>query len=431
MTKTDRTSDSEPIEEPLSATGMFLRAFGKEPEPPQEQSGQSPPPVVTIKETKQAAEPVLASSPHASSVIPASVEAQPGSPGEFTRLFQAAEPPGAVPQGQAVQPPVPSIEPKQMPPSPPGEFTRIFVKPAGAKPAERIASAPARTFSHPLPAVPLATGSPRMKGFSSGASDSASAEGSFTQSFQTPAPAPVPAPTPRVESHSPPSPDPATPAEEIKWPRQPDFSVAEGPVERGADTSSVTSLFASFGLAGQRQEEIKPRRAEPLPSFRPAPPAPPSTDESGSVTQLIQRLSEGVRTAPPEPHPAPVETPSPALHSGPGEYTRMISGIATKAPTGALGPPAAAPPAPAPFSIPLAAPPLAVPPAPKPAVPYSPPAMQTPKIEPPAAPAPNIVPPTVPAPAGKFQEMVPILLVINTFLLLVLILLTIFALRAK
>jgi hypothetical protein len=49
----------------------------------------------------------------------------------------------------------------------------------------------------------------------------------------------------------------------------------------------------------------------------------------------------------------------------------------------------------------------------------------------PKVPVPKPAPPALAAPVGKFQEMVPILLVVNTFLLLVLIVLVIFALRAK
>jgi hypothetical protein len=108
----------------------------------------------------------------------------------------------------------------------------------------------------------------------------------------------------------------------------------------------------------------------------------------------------------------------------------MISAAQIKAPAGAPVQPAAAAHAfTPPISVPLAAPPLAMPPAPNPA--YTPPAIQAPRIEPPQAQAPKIAPPAAPGPAGKFQEMVPILLVVNTFLLLVLIVLTIFALKAK
>jgi hypothetical protein len=71
-----------------------------------------------------------------------------------------------------------------------------------------------------------------------------------------------------------------------------------------------------------------------------------------------------------------------------------------------------------------------MPAAPKPAAAPAPPPIPipVPKIEVAKAPVPK---PATPAPAGKFQEMVPILLVVNTFLLLALMVLEIFALRAK
>jgi hypothetical protein len=64
-----------------------------------------------------------------------------------------------------------------------------------------------------------------------------------------------------------------------------------------------------------------------------------------------------------------------------------------------------------------AAPKLAAPP---------PPAFQAPKFEPPKPAAPALA-----VPKSKLEEMVPILLVVNTFLLIVLIVLVAFALKAR
>ena len=447
MTKTDWTPDSQPIEEadPLSATGMFLSALGNESEQPRKQSEESAAQPVVRLDTKQPAWPAEQALAPSAPAAPASGGAQQGSPGEFTRLFQAVQPPHAVPSaGQEVPAPAPSFEPKQAPSSGAGEFTRIFVKPVEAKPAERIPLPPARAIPEAAPAPHPAPGSPRMKGFSSGASDSASAEGGFTQFFQPRASAPASAPAPRVQAYTPPTPAPAPPAEEIKWPRQPEVRASEGSVDPGAGSTSVTGLIASLSSGGPRQEEIRPKPLEPLPSFPPAPPAAPSPDESGSVTRLIQRLSEGVRATPPveaaQPPTAATEPPSPAIDTGPGEFTRMISASQFKAPAGAPIQPAAAPPPPAPaFSIPTAAPPLPTPAAPAMAMPATPrppaapapPPIPAPRIELPKAPVPKPAPPAIAAPAGKFQEMVPILLVVNTFLLLVLIVLVIFALKGK
>jgi hypothetical protein len=71
-----------------------------------------------------------------------------------------------------------------------------------------------------------------------------------------------------------------------------------------------------------------------------------------------------------------------------------------------------------------------MPAAPKPAAP-PPPAFQAPKFEPPKPAAPALAPPAIAAPKSKLDEMVPILLVINTFLLIVLIVLVAFALKAR
>jgi hypothetical protein len=74
---------------------------------------------------------------------------------------------------------------------------------------------------------------------------------------------------------------------------------------------------------------------------------------------------------------------------------------------------------------------LAVPAAPA----IAPPAMPAPKaVAPPKVELPKIAPPPAPAfaaPKSKLEAMVPILLVINTFLLVVLLVVVIFALKAK
>ena len=423
MTKTDWTPESQPSEEadPLSATGMFLSALGNEADQPKNQPQETAAPSVVRLEARQPADQAPSSPAN-----PASAAAPPSSSGEFTKLFQTAQPPPAVsPQTPAAPPPA----------SAPGEFTRIFVKPAEANPADLPPAPLVRSIPEPPAAPHAAPGAPRMKGFSSGASDSASVEGGFTQLFQTRPSAPAPAPTPRVQAFTPPT--PAPPAEEIKWPRQPEFKSGESSAAPHSGSTSVTGLFASLGASdqrptGQRQEESRPQPIEPFPSFSPAPAAAPSTGESGGVTRLIQRLSESERVAPPaEPSPTAAEIPAALVDSGPGEFTRMISasGLRTAASTPIA--PTAAPPASAPpFAMPTA-PPLAIPPLPKPAAAPAPPAIPAPRIELPKAPVPKPAPPALPAAPGKFQEMVPILLVVNTFLLLVLIVLVIFALKAK
>jgi hypothetical protein len=435
MSKTDWTPEGQPADEAgsLSATGMFLSAFGKEVDQPQKQSENSLVQPVVSLEGKQAqwpAEAGLSPSPFPSPAVPSAVGSTQAPPGEFTKMFRTTESPAAPPQVPAIKLPIPAAEPKAPPSSAPGEFTRIFVKSADPIPA------PARAISDPPHAVPAAPASPRLKGFSSGASDSASAEGSFTQFFQA-SPA-APAPAPRVQAYSPPTPLPAAPVEEIKWPRQPDVRASESQGSAGSGPSSVTGLIASLASTGQHPVNTKPQTFEPLPSFSPAPPAEPSTVEPGSVTRLIQRLSEPARVAPAAgPPPIAAAAPAPAIESGPGEFTRMISmspaaGASSASVRPAPAAPAAAPLFAAPMAKPaMAMPPVAMPPAPAPLPVAAPPPMQAPKIVPPPMPAPKIAPPAVAAPTSKFQEMVPILLVVNTFLLLVLIVLVIFALKAK
>lgn len=453
MTQKDWTPESKPIEEadPFSATGMFLSALGKEAAEPQTRLEIDPPQPAVRREAQppawQAAQEMPPSSP-AETPVRTAVDFEPpkSAPGEFTRLFQAAVSPSAAPpRTSPVPPPAPSFESKPAPPSAPGEFTRVFVNPADAKPVDRVPAPPTKVIPDAPPATLQAASPARVKGFSSGASDSASAEGGFTQFFQArpsapaPAPAPTPSFTPRVQSYSPP-PAPAPPAEEFK-PRQPEFGMSQSSSDLGANSSSVTNLFASLAPAKPQQQEARTPAYEPPPSFTPAAtpsfaPAPsePSGGEAGSVTKLIQRLSATPAAAPPSTQtPA---APAPAASSGPGEFTRIINAGAMRSAPSAPPPPAAPPPAAgAPMPMPTFAPPAApalpaMPVAPKPAAP-PPPAFQAPKFEPPKPAAPAIAPPAFAAPKSKLEEMVPILLVVNTFLLIVLIVLVAFALKAR
>ena len=135
----------------------------------------------------------------------------------------------------------------------------------------------------------------------------------------------------------------------------------------------------------------------------------------GSATRLIERLSqaavlppiEPVRAEPPafaDPGPLPSVQPS---STGPGEFTRIISrssGAGTVAGTGAPSAPAAAP----------------APAAEAPAASAKPAAAKAP--DPPAAPAPK---------KSALESLVPILLVVNTFLLLLILLVTVFGLKGR
>ena len=118
--------------------------------------------------------------------------------------------------------------------------------------------------------------------------------------------------------------------------------------------------------------------------------------DSGGITRLIQRLTRVLREAPPKPvFPASTAPAPPLASSGPGEFTRMISGGAVKAAAGAAAPPPASA-----QPVPAAAAPMAPLPLPAPAM--APPAFHTDAPvfgapEPPGAPFP---PPTSSAPGG-------------------------------
>jgi hypothetical protein len=147
---------------------------------------------------------------------------------------------------------------------------------------------------------------------------------------------------------------------------------------------------------------------------------------------LIQRLNEDLQQAS-VPSPPMPPAAAPAGLSGPGEFTRIIAGGMTN-PAAAAGAGVAA----GNFAIPVP---------PTPAVPAVPvPAFAAPQV--PVAPTPAFAPPPVPALAvppaqppkvapsappqqSKLQQMLPMLLVLNAFLVVVLILLLVFALKSR
>ena len=428
MTTTEWTPESEPTKdaEELSATGMFLRAFGRDAAEPPKQSDESihaPKAAIELNQAPFAAEPTIP--PPSSGLNPGAADPQAAQPGEFTRMFQTSP----VPKDDPLPAQIDAGDPKSTPA--PGEFTRIFVQQVNPP----LAAASRPVPEPPPPAHPAPSPS-RMKGFSTpGVSDSASGEGGFTQFFQArPPAAPPPA---RVQTFSPPAPLAAPPSEEFKWPVEPNANAGHKAVGSVEPSTGVTGLFASLGAAPQQQAPTNPWSAEPLPSHSAAHLDETPVTDSGSVTRLIQRLSQGARTAPPiETSQPPAETIDPPVTSAsePGEFTRIISGAAIRTAVSAPAPPrppqGAAPPLPAPISVPHpAVPHPAVPPAPLPVV--APPHIQAPQIQTPQAVAPKSAPPPIAAPKSKLQEMLPILLVVNTFLLIVLIVVVIFAIKAK
>ncbi len=448
--------------DPLSATGMFLRAFETTPEAQEK-------PAEPTRLMRPAPPSADAGSNDRRATTPTGPGAAGSGPGEFTQFFQSLDAGagrGAKPLSQpeaaqaagatgVIKSPAPGYAlpasaaastspssrgsvPESVPEAAPGEFTRIFV--SGNSPG----AAPTRgdEANRAAPAAPPAT-PPKARGFSSrGLSDSASGEGSFTQFFKA-APAapptrPAQAPPPQAVAAAPAPPSPAPRNQDVRWNSEPVFGSGAPPAAPENPSLSVTGLINSLAAENSgpapRAQEPAPYRPDPLP-FAPAAarPAEPAGMEPGGVTRLIQRLAQEQAGTPVAPPPPP--QPAAPVNSGPGEFTRMISGMS--APAGAAVPPAAPPP-PAPAAPAFAAPPM--PPMPKPAPPPvpAPPKMAPPP--PPAAPAfaspamPKLAPPPPPAPAppkSKLEAMVPVLLVINTFLLLVILVVLIFLIKAK
>ena len=254
MTKSDPNSGPESPRqtESLSATGMFLRAFESNVEPTREPAKpEAPMPAVVPASESQG--------------LRADRPVQQGAqPGEFTQMFQRLEPrqnPTPAPQvvheaptQTATESPKPGA--KAEPPASlgqePGEFTQIFV--AGANPP---VNPPAKkTEDQQRPPAPVVSQS-RAKGFSSpGVSDSASAEGSFTQFFKaTSAPA---APRQAVPVQ-PSTPIPTVPqSQEKSWKDDPIFRPKDDPIFRQVESvprsaqpsPSVTNLLSSLSPSG-------------------------------------------------------------------------------------------------------------------------------------------------------------------------------------
>jgi hypothetical protein len=361
----------KPGAEPLSATGMFLNAFGTQPEPPAEQPQESS----------------------------ATGSAKPA-PGEFTQMFHKLEPPPS--------PPLPQTRSTNTRDS--GDFTRMFVAAATSHDLR-----PGPAIPDPAPSAPAPT--PKMKGFSApGISDSASPEGSFTQLFRTPPSTTAPPPL------QPFTPFPMTPpqAAEPEWPRSSD----PAPNRDAMAPSGLSELFRSLSEKSEPTNQLG----------EPPVPAQPSPRDPASVTMLIQKLTEDLREAVASAPPTPAAG-APAGLSGPGEFTRIIAGGVNNQAGGPEPGVAAgtfampAPPTPAFPATPapaFAAPQF--PAAPAPAFAPQAPAVALPQAPP--APPPKVTT-SAPPPPSKFQQMLPMFLVLNAFLLVVLILLVVFVLRSR
>jgi len=423
---TDDLKKNRDDADPLSATAMFLRALDQESGSKQSGPASKPEPVAPGLNEKR---------------DPGPIAGQPAvSAGEFTKIFGTSAPSQSAsePASAARTPETPRLAPGAPGIQGPGEFTRIFVKdaPLSARPVSKNAD----ELQESSPFSPL-----RPKGFSTpGASDAAQGETGFTQIFKPaarPAPGAGNAGDPIV---SPLRPEPlreSTPAGAIDGRGLP--GEVDRPKQNPSITSLIESLSASASPAGsQRIAEPAPYRSD-SPAFQQAP-VPPSKSpqfDAGGVTSFIQRLSD-----PPEPK-APAS--SPVVHvpsSEPGEYTQIISAPSRTIETV----PAPTPPSPAPSPAPTPAPEIAfarppVPPAPQVAVqvpipqahmpmpaahPAAVPAMAAPKIPAPQLPA-VPAPPAAAAPKGKLEALVPMLLVVNAFLLVAILVVLIFLIKGR
>jgi len=330
----------------------------------------------------------------------------PAAPGSFTQVFSSS---GVnAPSAPAPAPPVPVAPPaaKQKP----GEFTRMFQSRQAAGQDEPAA---------PSQITPPANAEP----------------GAFTRMFSQPNPAPA-AQDPLRSLRSEPLPEPGSPFFS-NAPRVPETPVPA----QGGFTQLLRALTDE-----PAQKPVEPPMASPQAS------APAPTPAAGGFTQLLQSLATPATQPAPAPaipavaHPAsmpPVAPPAmaaapvipptappvamPAQPSGVGEFTRVISGSALRdlqSPGAAapMAPPAAAPPAPQAAWTPPAAPRMPAPPG---AVPqFAPPAFAMPPtpVPPLAAPAPQ--------PSG-LQKYLPLILILNVFLMLAIVLILFFALHHK
>ena len=445
----DPKSGHENSEErdPLSATAMFLRALEDPPPAKQEIAGHIAEKSVADSGSVLASRPSI---PQSAIEPPKPVAAKAGAElGEFTQIFgkirkeQISTDEAAAARAKTAQSASSPSSAISRPDESPGEFTRIFVKGAGA-PATRA-------DDRPQPKRSEAPG--RAKGFSSpGISDAASADSTFAQFFKASS-----ATEPRSSSSG----NEPDNRELLGAGRDAVARSGEVPLRlsgnrssnQGAD-HSVTELIAQLSSeklasTNSKDAEVVPYREESRRPFTPEMRSsqPPEIDPGG-VTQILQRLS----SEPPKPiieGPLPLR-PEPAPKTGPGEFTRMVSRDEVNA---AIGVPAAATPAqPAPAApaspftpmtpaIPqMRAPIVTAPPMPAAALAPAPPQFVAPAMPVmPAMPAatvpvsakPAAATPAVAAPKSKLEAMVPFLLLVNTFLLVVLLVVVIFLIKTR
>ncbi len=322
--------------------------------------------------------------------------------GGFTQLFPSDSRPQSPPANLEEFTPAASAASAKSETVPSGGFTQIF---------QGLPSTP--SLDQPLPVIaPVNPPRPSPEPTGSGLTDLFQTRPSSDSraSRSGPLPANSFSPSPFVEGG--------------EWPPQAAFEPGPKATASTVSSQSATDIFSSLSSSGRPQPESRLefdqfQVAPPPPSPQAAQHSTPSPAESGSVTQLISMLSPVAPQAATVPASRSTDLPQPWAKSGPGEFTRIISREINA--SGEV--PGAAAPSLKPSTGWGASPSVSTPAAPS--IP------QIPKAEPPQVAAPK--PPAAAAAAAmsKLQEMLPVLLVINAFLILVLIVVVIFALQRK
>ena len=437
-----RTGATTPSPAKPEAAGEFTRMFGAPSSTPMGEGhiGPSQPPADPFSQVVKAAPP------------------QSNQPGAFTQLFKGPKLSGPDPallgpghqRNPAVDwktPPSPPAPPSQKAAAPdttkpapsnaaPGEFTQLFQAGHSATPTPS----------------PMAT-PPSASPFASTGSE---AHGEFTKMFQkAPPAAPVPSPlgSPSASPFAAANPD--APGELTKL-----FSMSPTPAPQTPAKDPFAAFSAPAAPAGSQESltQILSRASQTPPKGTPAltPATPPASSSpfnaspaGGGATHIFNQPTAAAPTAPTPP-------------SGPGEYTRIISG--GQSPAGSQAAPPMAPPAQAAtpnaiagampqvsgpqfsgpqfsgpqFSGPqVAGPQFGAPSMQAPSVqgPYvqapqvQGPYMQTPQVAAPTFQAPTAAPPTAAPEKKGIGSYMPLIIILNVLVILAIVLVAYFALK--
>ncbi len=315
-------------------------------------------------------------------------------PGEFTRLFGASDgevpPPAAptpTPAPLGAEPPTapPPVPPDDSPPPPPaggdapvsasepGEFTRLFGAADGPRPTAGATPDPGPPEIVPPPAAaptpsPEVPTSPPEK--APPAQPGGSEPGEFTRLFGAsgasggtgtsegppvapvvppPAPPVVPPPVPPAVVTPPPAmpvPPPAPPPKETS----PGLPGGSAQAPGGSEPGEFTRLFGaaetppSTGGPGAAPKSPAPGPVSPpSPPTREVPPDPSGPSEPGEFTRLFGTSDSTPPPAPPYGHaPSETQTPPPPgaapPGSPPGEFTQLFGAPAPAPPSGGSSP---------------------------------------------------------------------------------------------